>query len=222
MSSPTGFLGQSADIAYAVADVAVAWGCALAKERDALAESFIIRWRELVLGNAALCVDEGARRAVELAAMVAAAADELTLRVADTATVMKLLREALVEPRRAHVGDWLEERMGVSQDGSGAAFKQIAANFKSGGERTFGSGFIYEQEKQTGDQSFVNVRKCIFNDFFHLNNRPHLTKLFCALDAIWAEELNAGNYDVSFERPSMMGENADMCRFQFTRREISK
>ena len=39
--------------------------------------------------------------------------------------------------------------------------------FKAGGEERFGQAFIYEQDRQTDNQSFINIRKCFFHGFMN-------------------------------------------------------
>ena len=97
------------------------------------------------------------------------------------------------------------------------AFDKVAVNFKGKGQQFLGNAFVYEQEVQTKDQSFINVTKCFFLPFFQRNHAPELMPVFCALDTIWAKELNTGSYNIEFKRPSIMAEGDDMCRFQFTR-----
>ncbi|GGC52577.1 L-2-amino-thiazoline-4-carboxylic acid hydrolase [Chelatococcus reniformis] len=134
------------------------------------------------------------------------------------ARALVILRQSFVEPRRAHVREWLASRMKITREDAGHAFERAAENFKSGGEAVFGESFAYVQEVQDGERSFVNVERCFFNDFFRGNGAPQVTPVFCALDTVWADELNAGPYNVTFERPSVLSSGADRCRFQFHRR----
>ena len=56
-------------------------------------------------------------------------------------------------------------------------------------------------------------------NFFARNGAPELTRVLCAMDMVWADEMNAGPYNVVFQRPSMMSAGGDKCRFQFRRQE---
>ena len=60
---------------------------------------------------------------------------------------------------------------------------------------------------------FVNVRKCGFNDFFLENNARELLYSLCVLDYVWADALE--EYGIAFERPTILAEGSDACRFQF-------
>ena len=102
------------------------------------------------------------------------------------------------------------------------AFSIISKKFKSKGERFFGQSFIYEQENLNNDQSFINIRKCFFFDFFQANEAPQLTRLFCHVDRVFVDELNKPKYELRFERPTAMGYGDDICRFQFTRKTIDR
>lgn len=79
-----------------------------------------------------------------------------------------------------------------------------ATHFKSGGEAFFGGSFEYRQAVQTPDTSVVQVHRCFFNNFFRANGAAELTGIFCALDIVWADELNAGPYNTRFERTAIL------------------
>jgi len=118
---------------------------------------------------------------------------------------------------RRHTQAYLEDRFGITQDAPGEAFARIAENYQARGERLFGSGFLYVQATQAHDRSDTHIRKCLFNDFFRAHGAPELTRVFCALDAIWVEELHRPRYGVRFERPTTLAAGGDACRFEFSR-----
>jgi hypothetical protein len=65
--------------------------------------------------------------------------------------------------------------IGIDPHSPEAAFAAVATHFKTRGEQLFGKAFIYEQEMQTAQASFVNIRRCFFNDFITANGAPELT-----------------------------------------------
>ena len=139
----------------------------------------------------------------------------------EDSTAYDLMHQIVVEPRRATVKNWLSHRMQVDTEAPEQAFEQIKKNFRSGGARVFGSYFHYADDKVDDDHNHVSIRRCFFNDFFRRMGAPELTKLHCATDMIWAEELNNGPYNARFERPTKMSDGDDMCRFNFHRDEAA-
>ena len=137
--------------------------------------------------------------------------------MSDRDALLDLLRQTMAEPLQAHMQVYLTQRFGIQPDVPAEAFEAAATNFKPRGEQSFGEAFQYEQEVQTPEQSFVNIRRCFFNDFFRANEAPELTPLFCFMDTLWADALHEGAYNVRFDRPTTLAAGDDMCRFQFTR-----
>ena len=80
-----------------------------------------------------------------------------------------------------------------------------------------GSTIRYVQDVQDAERSFTNIHRCFYNDFFRANGAPEVTPIFCAMDYLWAEELEKPQYGVRFERPTTLARGDDMCRFQFTK-----
>lgn len=167
--------------------------------------------------NRDLAVDAGGEIALRLSSLVLAARNTIALLIADREEILRVLSETIVEPRRPAVRAWLGTRMGITREAADQAFQKAAENFRPVGAATFGRSFVYEQESQTPTHSVVAIRRCLFNDFFRRNEATELTPLFCALDNLWANELNTGPYNVSFERPTLLSAGDDSCRFQFTR-----
>ncbi|MDX1377012.1 MAG: L-2-amino-thiazoline-4-carboxylic acid hydrolase [Burkholderiales bacterium] len=127
------------------------------------------------------------------------------------------IRRVLSGQFRRHRHAYLEDRFGITQDAPGEAFARIAANYQPRGERLFGSGFIYVQAVQEPARSHTHIRRCLFNDFFRAHGAPELTRVFCALDSIWVDELHQPRYGVRFERPTTLAAGGDACRFEFSR-----
>ena len=163
--------------------------------------------------------DEVSKRNLLFTSLLLATHHELRDQLGDGPRAVDLLRDTLMELFRPQIRSYIAQRFDVDPDRPGEAFQRVAANFLERGKSGFGAGFTYEQEVQTERQSFVNVTHCLFLDFFRKNGAPEITPVFCALDTVWADELNRGPYNLSFERPSLMSRGDDKCRFQFTRRD---
>ena len=108
---------------------------------------------------------------------------------------------------------YLIKRFGISPDLPEEAWLQVCANFKKRGEKQFGKAWTYEQGVKDHKRCFVNVRKCGFADFFMDNGAPEVLNLLCVLDYVWADALE--DYEIRFERPTILAEGSDACRFQF-------
>ncbi len=167
--------------------------------------------------NQSRVVDEPSQNHLELTSLILASYRELSNVMSDRDAILNLMRQTMAEPLKDHMQVYLTQRFGIEPDVPSEAFEAAASNFKQRGEQSFGNAFQYEQEVHTSEQSFVNIRRCFFNDFFRANDAPELTPLFCYMDTLWADALHEGAYNVRFDRPTTLAAGDDMCRFQFTR-----
>lgn len=164
-----------------------------------------------------LIVDRPSVRWLGLSCVVLASYRELAPRIGEDAA-RKLIGRALTRPARERMDEFMRERYGLTTETAGEAWTRYVEGFRQRAEASGGRGFTLVQDVEDGERSFVGVTRCLFSDFFRRNGVPELTPLFCAFDAIWANELNRPEYGVRFERPSTIAEGADACRFHFTRR----
>lgn len=175
------------------------------------------RMTKLTEQNEARMIDAPSQRWLLLASMILAAHRELLPLVGDEQTGLSILRNAMAAPFKERLTTYIADRFGISQDAPEEAFNRIAENFKARGEERFGKAYAYVQEVQDERRIFINIQKCFFNDFFRANGMPGVTPIFCAMDNLWAEELEKPQYGVRFERPTTLARGHDMCRFQFTK-----
>jgi hypothetical protein len=136
---------------------------------------------------------------------------------AGSAEALAIVGEAMTAPFKKDVPNYLSNRFGISQDAPEQAFDRVAENFKKQGEERFGMAFVYVQDAQDENRSFTNIHRCFFNDFFRDNGAPEVTSVFCALDSVWASELDEKRYRIRFDRPTTLAKGDDACRFQFRR-----
>jgi hypothetical protein len=176
----------------------------------------------LVEQNEGRAIDDPSRQWLLLSSVILAAYQELRLLVDDAQAVLSILRDAVTVPFAEHLTAYIADRFGISQDAPEEAFTRIAENFKARGEERFGQAYTYVQEVQDEGRSFVNIQKCFFNDFFRANGMPELTLIFCAMDNLWAEELEKPCYGIRFEHPTTLAQGGDMCRFQFSKRSAKQ
>jgi len=201
--------------------------------RPQITELYGRSWQELVAPvraratmlaehNEGRAIDAPSRRWLLLSCIILAAYRELRPLVDSTQVVASILRDAITVPFTEHLPAYIADRFGISQDAPEEAFTRIAQNFKARGEERFGKAYIYVQEVQDEGRSFINIQKCFFNDFFRANKIPELTPIFCAMDNLWAEELQKPCYGVHFECPTTLAQGGDMCRFHFTKRSAKE
>jgi len=175
------------------------------------------RMTTLTEQNEARMIDAPSRQWVLLASTILATYRELQPLVGDGQALLSMLSKAMAAPFKERLTAYIAGRFGISQEAPEEAFSRVAENFKARGEERFGRGYTYVQEVQDGTHSFINVHKCLFNDFFRANGAAEVTPIFCAMDNLWAEELEKPQYGVRFERPTTLAGGDDMCRFQFTK-----
>jgi hypothetical protein len=181
-----------------------------------------VRARAAILAeqNEARAIDDPSRQWLLLSSIILAAYEELQPLVGDAQAMLSILRNAMAAPFKEHLTEYIADRFGISRDAPEEAFIRIAENFKARGEERFGQAYSYVQEVQDEGRCFVNIQKCFFNDFFRANEKPELTQIFCAMDNLWAEELEKPCYGVRFECPTTLAQGGDLCRFQFSKRSI--
>jgi len=175
------------------------------------------RMTKLTEQNEARMIDAPSRQWLLLASMILAAYRELLPLVGDEQAGLSILRNAMAAPFKERLTGYIADRFGISQDAPEEAFNRITENFKARGEERFGKAYTYVQEVEDEGRSFVNIQKCFFDDFFRANGMPEMTPIFCAMDNLWAEELEKPKYGVRFECPTTLARGDDMCRFQFTK-----
>jgi hypothetical protein len=167
--------------------------------------------------NAQLAEDPAAARWIALSSMLLATYRSLRSSLGDEQRALEVIREALTRPFRDQITSYIEARFGISQDAPEETFRRVSENFKSRGEVSFGRSFRYVDDVRDDRRAFVNIERCLFNEFFRKNGAPEVTPILCALDNVWANELNKPRYGVRFERPTTLANGNDACRFQFTK-----
>jgi hypothetical protein len=111
---------------------------------------------------------------------------------------------------------FLLDHYGISPEEPEDAWNQICSNFIPKGRKRYGSGWVVEQGIRDDRRCFFNFYECGLADFFLNNDAREVLYLFCATDYIWGGALEE-KYGIRFERPTMLSEGADACRFQLFR-----
>ena len=76
--------------------------------------------------------------------------------------------------------------------------------------------FLKMSEEKEKDKFTSIVHACGFNDFFVRRKVPHLTRVFCNWDELWANEVNKKKCGIQFRRTSTIAEGDSSCNFEFT------
>lgn len=123
-------------------------------------------------------------------------------------------RDALVEPfRRAAGGPWVRwtTRLLLRLMGPRRFLRAM------GGERThrsYGALFVFAQDEAPGRHRHW-VLRCGFHDYLARRGAAFLTPVFCAWDALWADEIHRHGRTLRFHRPQTIADGADRCLFEF-------
>jgi hypothetical protein len=109
---------------------------------------------------------------------------------------------------------FLLARFGISPDTPEEAWDRLRANYIALGRERFGCGWVFEPGIQDQRRFFVNIRSCAFADFFLAHDAREVLYLLCASDYLWGDALEE-KYGIRLERPTILAEGSDACRFQF-------
>ena len=153
---------------------------------------------------------------LKLSAAILAVSRALSPDVPDRRDLLEALKNALYSAFFADGLDaYLLRRLDVSAEAPDRAWDQLCVNFIAKGEEQFGRAWIYEPVFRDDKRCLVNVRRCGFADFFLSHDARDVLYIICGADYVWADALE--KYGVRMERPTMLAEGSDACRFQFFR-----
>jgi hypothetical protein len=134
--------------------------------------------------------------------------------LADNQQLLDLLQEVLFSAFYADgMEAYLRKRFGVTPEAPDEAWDRVCKNFIQRGREQFGEAWLYEQGVKDHRRCFVNIRKCGFADFFLAHGAREILYLLCGGDFLWADALE--EYGIKFERPTILAEGNEACRFQF-------
>ncbi len=112
---------------------------------------------------------------------------------------------------------FLLDHFGISPERPEDAWTRLCTNFIPSGRERYGRAWVVEQGVKDERRCFFNFRRCGFADFFLDNDAREVLYLLCATDYTWGDALEK-KYGIRFERPTILAEGADACRFQFFRK----
>jgi hypothetical protein len=127
--------------------------------------------------------------------------------------VLALLRTAMIEPFYKSIRQGTAEALDHTPD----ALAMMATITKQKQRSLYGTGFVFEHERDDANAFLVNIGQCFYHSFFEVNGAPELTPIFCDWDTCWADAIDPARHGLRFERPSTLGYGGDRCRFYFFR-----
>ncbi len=171
----------------------------------------------LVQSNGDLVIDDASQRYLTISSLILSAFNAFEDDLPSYTKRVEILRGTTSELFERGIRDYIKVRFDVDYDKPREAFDKVTKNFMSRGEQYLGEAFDYSEVKKDEQETTYVVSRCFFLNFFTRNGAPGVTKVMCALDTIWAREFNEGDYDIEFDRPTLMSDGDDKCRFHFVR-----
>jgi hypothetical protein len=126
---------------------------------------------------------------------------------------LALLRTAMIEPLYESIRQGTAEALDHTPD----ALAMMATITKEKQQSLYGTGFVFEQERDDPTAFLVNIGRCFYHSFFVANGAPELTPIFCDWDTCWTDAIDPARHGLRFERPTTLGYGGDKCRFYFFR-----
>lgn len=130
----------------------------------------------------------------------------------DQQTAMAIIRNAFIEPDKKMVHFLTKAALWFSRN----PLRTMAKISKDKEVNAYGKTFYFERVQDTDKAYFLDVKKCLYNDFFRKNGAPELTAIFCDFDMNWAEVIDPKKHGMKFERPGTLGYGQGKCQFQFS------
>ena len=155
--------------------------------------------------------DLQSRHNLRYACAVLAGFEALSGSVAD-AQAVSLLRDAF---RKS--GEFVREKTRAWLDGSPDPFRDLVAISKERETSHFGPTFQFERPRDDDEAYLLDVRKCLWHDFFVALDRPALTTVLCEFDANWIGAIVPERHGFRFDRATTLGYGGTHCPFHFRR-----
>ena len=159
-----------------------------------------------------LAVDEEVRPHLRLTSLVLASYEALLARGMPAEQAVDLIVDAFRGVGQATVGLYSQVFLAFSGD----PYSAITRAVKERSLEQYAGVWDFRLE-DTPDAFAITITKCFYHDFFEAAETRQLTRVFCAWDSSWIEEIGPRRYGVSFSRPTTMGLGGEECPFIFER-----
>jgi hypothetical protein len=133
------------------------------------------------------------------------------------------IEEAAIEATKAVIFEnlnaaMLAKRVERTLDRSRDPFATMTRLSKDQEKRFFGDGFRFDRIADDESSYRVEVRRCLYCDYFRENGLPELMRVACAWDlASWSLGVAPERHRMRFERPITLGLDGEDCDFRFYR-----
>jgi len=132
----------------------------------------------------------------------------------DEENLLDVIRDFVIKTAIGDDADaFLYDRYEITPDASEKAWELLCGKFIESSRERMGCSWVAEKGLKDQKRFFVNYTKCGFADFFLDNDARDVLYTLCASDYAWCDGLK--KYNIRFERPTMVSEGGDACRFQF-------
>lgn len=208
---------------FAIEPIADVLGNAIASQisefnNKQYAQEVIEQFHQLKTANKVLATDESKLSHIEMLCGVLAGYQCGLPYFDNREKLLDLMQQTFITLFTPNLDHYINQRFNVDLAKPDLIFERVSENFIARGQEGFGSGFTYELGKNDERHHHVNVVDCFFNNFFRHNNAPEVTRILCAMDMVWADRITGGESNTAFERPTVMSQGGDKCRFHFQRK----
>lgn len=169
--------------------------------------------------NKDLIIDDASKLYLAISVLILATYRNSSSMIKDSETRIDVLQKAIEDYFKTGIRDYIKVRFDVDYNKPEEAYSKVMDNFLTRGKKYLGDAFSYGIDSKSSDKVVFRVSKCFFLNFFKRNNAQEATKIMCVLDSVWAREFNEGAYNILFDRPTLMSDGDDICRFQFRKSE---
>jgi hypothetical protein len=110
----------------------------------------------------------------------------------------------------------LAGRVERTLDRSRDPFATMTRLAKGQGMRIFGEGFRFARLVDDESSYRIEVRRCLYRDYFRGNGLPELMRISCAWDLVsWSRGIVPERHGMRFERPFTLGLDGRNWDFRF-------
>jgi len=199
-------------------------------DADVIVDGFLRELGQRALSGAALDVTRIRQRADEIAGQHAARTpDQVSAHNLRYACAILAAHEALVERGLADsalgilrdtfsaAGDFVRHKTRAGLDASADPFRELVNVSKAREAQQFGTGFELARVRDDDHQYLLDVRRCLWHDFFVDVGRPELTVVLCDFDSTWFTAIDPARHGFRFQRETTLGYGGGHCPFHFLR-----
>jgi len=169
---------------------------------------------ELSERNKAMIIDKASRTDLGMTTIVLASDCVLQPHINERETVINLLQDAFASVGQRWIKLYIRLMLRFSRD----PFRTMIGVSQKRAKK-YNETFTFEYDGDGKTWFTSTVKKCFYYDFFVANDAPELTRVFCAGDKNWFDEIDPTRHGFKFERPTTIGYGGSECPFQFKRVE---